>query len=132
MSTANATPLKIIGQIQLEIQIKHIKTSINTYVATNLITPILLGNDWINPNHVHLYGDQQRLTIPDQHGTLISIPYLEHNDTNYPARLINQITLPPHSQTLVDITTPIATAHNLIFEPYTRHTPDLFLSHIHY
>ena len=56
--TANATPLNLIGQIQLEIKVKHVKTSINTYVATNLITPILLGNDWINPNHVHLFGDQ--------------------------------------------------------------------------
>ena len=125
--TANATPLNLIGQIQLEIKVKHVKTSINTYVATNLITPILLGNDWINPNHVHLFGDQQRLTIPDQHGELISIPYMEPNCFNYPALLVNQITLPPHSQTLVDITSPITNTNDLIFEPYERHISKLIL-----
>jgi hypothetical protein len=36
--TANSTPLKIIGQIQLEIKTQHIKTFVNAYVATNLIT----------------------------------------------------------------------------------------------
>ncbi|CAF4655189.1 unnamed protein product, partial [Rotaria sp. Silwood1] len=64
--TANSTPLNIIGQIELEIKIKSIKTYVTAHVTTNLITSILLGNDWINPNHVHLYGDQKKLTIPDQ------------------------------------------------------------------
>ena len=119
--TANSTPLNIIGQIELEINIKHIKTFIIAYVATNLITSILLGNDWINSNHVHLYGDQQRLTIPDQQQQLISIPYMEPMGINYPAHLVNQITLPPNSQMLVDVKSQITNANNLIFEPYGRH-----------
>ncbi|CAF4274861.1 unnamed protein product, partial [Rotaria sordida] len=92
---ANSTPLNIIGQIQLEIQIKSIKTYVTAHVATNLITSILLGNDWINSNHVHLYGDQKKLTIPDQYGQLISIPYVEPTSINYPALLVQQLTLPP-------------------------------------
>ncbi|CAF4269109.1 unnamed protein product, partial [Rotaria sordida] len=83
--TANSTPLNIIGQIQLEIQIKSIKTYVTAHVATNLITSILLGNGRINSNHVHLYGDQKKLTIPDQHDQLISIPYVEPTCINYPA-----------------------------------------------
>ncbi|CAF4656160.1 unnamed protein product, partial [Rotaria sp. Silwood2] len=102
--TASSTPLNIIGQIKLEIKIKSITTYVTANVATNLITSILLGNDWIISNHVHLFGDQKQLTIPDQHGPLISIPYVEPTYINYPALLIHQITLPPHSQTLVDIT----------------------------
>ncbi|CAF4433586.1 unnamed protein product, partial [Rotaria magnacalcarata] len=66
--TANSTPLNIIGQIILELKIKSITTYTNVYVATNLITSTLLGNDWINTNHIHLFGDQQQLTIPDQYG----------------------------------------------------------------
>ncbi|CAF4363657.1 unnamed protein product, partial [Rotaria sordida] len=85
-----------IGQIKLEIQIKSIKTYVTAHVATNLITSILFGNDWINSNHVHLYGDQKKLTIPDQYGQLISIPYVEPTCINYPALLIRQITLPPY------------------------------------
>ena len=128
--TANATPLKLIGQIQLEIKIQHMETSVVAYVSTNLITPILLGNDWINSNHVHLFGDQKRLTIPDQHGQVISIPYIEPNCINYPTLLVNQITLPPYSQTLVDITTQINNANNLIFEPYGRHISKfIFIPH---
>ncbi len=119
--TANATPLNLIGQIELEINIKHIKTFIIAYVATNLITSILLGNDWINSNHVHLFGDQKRLTIPDRQHQLISIPYIEPMGINYPTLLVNQITLPPYSQTLVDVTTQIANAKDLIFEPYGNH-----------
>ncbi|CAF4219192.1 unnamed protein product, partial [Rotaria sordida] len=128
--TANSTPLNIIGQIQLEIRIKSIKTYVTAHVATNLITSILLGNDWINSNHVHLYGDQKKLTIPDQHDQLISIPYVEPTCINYPALLIQQITLPPYSQQLVDITCQINNANNLIFEPYERHISKLiFMPH---
>jgi hypothetical protein len=83
----------------------------------NLITSIILGNDWINSNHVHLFGDQQRLTIPDSHGQSISIPYVESMSINYLAHLVNQITLPPNSQMLVDVHSQIDNAKNLIFEP---------------
>ncbi|CAF3993418.1 unnamed protein product, partial [Rotaria sordida] len=128
--TANSTPLNIIGQIKLEIQIKSIKTYVTAHVATNLITSILLGNDWINSNHVHLYGDQKQLTIPDQHDQLISIPYVEPTCINYPALLVHEITLPPYSQKLVDITCQIANTNNLIFEPYERHISKfIFIPH---
>ncbi|CAF4259249.1 unnamed protein product, partial [Rotaria sordida] len=128
--TANSTSLNIIGQIKLEIKIKSITTYVVACVATNLITSILLGNDWINSNHVHLYGDQKKLTIPDQHDQLISIPYVEPTCINYPALLIRQITLPPYSQQLVDIICQINNAHNLIFEPYERHISKfIFIPH---
>ncbi|CAF2750037.1 unnamed protein product [Rotaria sp. Silwood2] len=119
---ANSTPLNIIGQIKLEIKIKFITTYVTAYVATNLITSILLGNDWINSNHVHLFGDQKQLTIPDQHDQLISIPYVEPTCINYPAFLVQQITLPPYSQKFVDITCQVTNANNLIFVPYERYT----------
>ncbi|CAF1498928.1 unnamed protein product, partial [Rotaria sordida] len=100
------------------------------HVATNLITSILLGNDWINSNHVHLYGDQKKLTIPDQYGQLISIPYVEPTSINYPALLVQQLTLPPYSQQLVDITCQVTNANNLIFEPYERHISNfIFIPH---
>ncbi|CAF4780676.1 unnamed protein product, partial [Rotaria sp. Silwood2] len=128
--TASSTPLNIIGQIKLEIKIKSITTYVTANVATNLITSILLGNDWIISNHVHLFGDQKQLTIPDQHGPLISIPYVEPTYINYPALLIHQITLPPHSQTLVDITCQVNNANNLIFEPYERYISKfIFIPH---
>ncbi|CAF1408885.1 unnamed protein product, partial [Rotaria sordida] len=87
-------------------------------------------NDWINFNHVHLFGDRKHLTIPDQHGQLTRIPYTEPSSINYPALLVNQITLPPHSQTLVDITSQVTNANNLIFEPYDRYISKfIFIPH---
>jgi transposase InsO family protein len=128
--TANSTSLNIIGQIELKIKIKHIETSVVANVATNLITSMLLGNDWIDENHVHLFGDQKQLTIPDQHGQLTRISYIESRCINYPALLVNQITLPPHSQTLVDITSQVDNANNLIFEPYgNHHSKFIFMPH---
>ncbi|CAF0845531.1 unnamed protein product [Adineta steineri] len=128
--TANSTPLHLVGQIELEIKISNIKTTIVTYVATNLITTILLGNDWINSNHIHLFGDQQRLTIPDQYNRPISVSYVEPNDINYAATLVNQITLPPYSQTLVDINCQLKHGEDLIFEPHDNYiSKSIFMPH---
>ncbi|CAF2087757.1 unnamed protein product [Rotaria magnacalcarata] len=128
--TANSPPLNIIGHIKLEIKIKAVSTYVITHVATNLITSILLGNDWINSNHVHLFGDQNQLTIADQHGQLNFISYVEPTCTNYPALLVHQITIPPYSQVLVDITSSVNDANDFIFEPYEHHIPkSIFIPH---
>ena len=126
--TANATPLTLIGYIELQVKIKNITTSIVAHVSTNLITSMLLGNDWINANHVHLYGDQQRLTIPDKHGQLISLPYLNPHGIKYPALLLDQITLPPYSQTLIDVVAQLSQGQDLIFEPHENlHSKFIFI-----
>ena len=74
--TANSISLNIIGQIELEIKLSHITTTVTVYVASDLITSIVFGNDWINLHDVHLFGDQKRLTIPDQNNQLIAVPYI--------------------------------------------------------
>jgi transposase InsO family protein len=79
---------------------------------------------------VHLFGDQKRLTIPDQHGHPSFIPYVEPTAINYPALLVNQITLPPYSQTLVNVTCQIGHGQNLLFEPYGNHISKfIFMPH---
>ncbi|CAF4224432.1 unnamed protein product, partial [Rotaria magnacalcarata] len=90
----------------------------------------IIGNDWINSNHVHLFGDQNQLTIADQHGQLNFISYVEPTCTNYPALLVHQITIPPYSQVLVDITSSVNDANDFIFEPYEHHIPkSIFIPH---
>ncbi|CAF4267456.1 unnamed protein product [Rotaria sp. Silwood2] len=55
---------------------------------------------------------------------------MEPNCINYPALLVHQISLPPHSQTLVDITCQVNNANNLIFEPYQRYISKfIFIPH---
>ena len=129
-TTANATPLNIIGQIELEIKIKHVKTYVVADVATNLITNLLLGNNWINEHHVHLFGDQQHLTIPDETGQRLRIPYTEPDHLQYSARLTNQVTLAPRSQALIEVETRLANATNLLFEPMRHYSSALtFIPH---
>ena len=63
-------------------------------MATNLITSIVFGNDWRDLHDVHLYGDQKRLTIPDQHNQLIAVPYITPTCLNNRTLLIHEVT--PH------------------------------------
>jgi hypothetical protein len=129
-TTANATPLNIIGQIELEIKVKHVKTYVVADVATNLITNLLLGNNWINEHHVHLFGDQQHLTIPDETGQRLRIPYTEPDHLRYPARLTSQVTLAPRSQVLIEVETQLENATNALFEPMRHHSSELtFIPH---
>jgi gag-polyprotein putative aspartyl protease len=57
--SANSTSIDIIGEIQLEIQIQGYKTTIVADVAKNLVTDLLLGNDWIGKNNVIIDSPQQ-------------------------------------------------------------------------
>lgn len=123
--TANSTPMNIIGQIEVDLKLKEVETPQLMIVATSLVTSIILGNDWINSNGVHLFGDRKQLTIPDKHGRLITIPYTEPTNTNHSAVLTNQITLPPYSQSLVEIGTQLTCATNLMFEPHANLAPKL-------
>ena len=61
------------------------------------------------------------MTILDQYNKLISIPYIVPTHIDYPALLTREITLPPYSQTLVDITCQLNTANNLLFGPSNRY-----------
>lgn len=120
--TANSSPLKIIGHIELPISIQHITTTLMVYVSSNLVTSLLLGNDWINSFHVYLYGDQQRLTLPDTSGRLLSIPYLTPNCLQYSALLASQVTIPANTQLLIDVTSQIPSAQDILFEPSSSYS----------
>ncbi|CAF1281007.1 unnamed protein product, partial [Didymodactylos carnosus] len=126
--TANSSLLNIIGYIPIEIQIQHIKTNVIAAVCTNLITQLLLGNDWINPHKVHLLGDQQRLTLPDHNENRISALYLANADHNYPVLLVEQIVMPPSSERLTDVKVQLSNGEDLIFERTGNlHTKFIFI-----
>ncbi|CAF4336030.1 unnamed protein product, partial [Rotaria magnacalcarata] len=50
--SANSTAINIIGEVQLEVKIHGYKILILADVATNLVTDLLLGTDWIIENNV--------------------------------------------------------------------------------
>ncbi|CAF0736792.1 unnamed protein product [Didymodactylos carnosus] len=126
--TANSSILNIIGYIPIEIQIQHIKTNAIAAVSTNLITQLLLGNDWINPHKVHVLGDQQRLTLPDHNGSRILALYLANADHDYPVLLVEQIVMPPSSKRLIDVKVQLSNGKDLIFERTGNlHTKFIFI-----
>ncbi|CAM4977180.1 unnamed protein product [Rotaria socialis] len=64
--SANCSTLNIIGELQLEININGLKTKVTADVATNLVTDLILGNDWIQPNNVYILTPEKRIMIRRQ------------------------------------------------------------------
>ncbi|CAF4029475.1 unnamed protein product [Rotaria magnacalcarata] len=72
--SANCSTLNIIGELQLEININGLKTKVTADVATNLVTNLILGNDWIQPNNVYILTPEKRIMIRRQ-GKEVSTPF---------------------------------------------------------
>jgi predicted aspartyl protease len=118
--SANCTSINIIGEIQLEVKIQGYQTSITADVAANLVTDLLLGNDWIQQNNVIINSPQQRILITNKyHRIIVSTPFIEPPDHTLPILLIDEITLPPYSEKCVDvkILSPIKNDTDVLFEP---------------
>lgn len=118
--SANCTSINIIGEIQLEVKIQGYKTSITADVAANLVTDLLLGNDWIQQNNVIINSPQQRILITNKyHRIIASTPFIEPPDRKLPVLLIDEITLPPYSEKCIDvkIPSPVENDIDVIFEP---------------
>jgi hypothetical protein len=130
--SANCTSINIIGEIQLEVKIQGYKTFIMADVAANLVTDLLLGNDWIKQNNVIIHSPQQRIHIMNEyHRIIVSTPFVEPPDRKLAVLLINQITLPPYSEKCIDvkISSPITNDTDVMFEPaITLHSKQILLA----
>ncbi|CAF1427869.1 unnamed protein product [Adineta ricciae] len=118
--SANCTSINIIGEIKLEVRIQGHKTTIFADVATNLITDLLLGNDWITNNNVIIDSPQRCIHITDHHRRIKATAFfLKPHDLQTPVLLTEDITLPPYSEVYIDINIPSPrnVADEIIFEP---------------
>ena len=103
--SANSTSINIIGEIKLEIQIQGHKTFILADVATNLVTDLLLGNDWINENNVIIDSPQQQILLTNGHRRILATAaFIRPSHLQLSVLLTNEITLPPYSEKCIDIT----------------------------
>ncbi|CAF4004061.1 unnamed protein product [Rotaria sp. Silwood1] len=118
--SANCSSINIIGEIQLEIKIQGYKTLILADVATNLITDLLLGNDWITTNNVIIDSPQQciYLTNPKRH-ILATAKFVKPPHFQLPVLLTDEITLSPNSEKCVNIKvlSPTVNISEALFEP---------------
>ncbi|CAF3989661.1 unnamed protein product, partial [Rotaria sordida] len=118
--SANCTSINIIGEIELEIKIQGHKTLILADVATNLITDLLVGNDWISNNNVIIDSPQRHIFLIDRyHRIVATAPFITPPDFQSPVLLVNEITLPPYSEKCIDVKIP-SSMNNIaeaLFEP---------------
>ncbi|CAF1044344.1 unnamed protein product [Didymodactylos carnosus] len=100
-ASASCTSVNIIGEIHLEIKIQGHKTWIVADVATNLVTDLLLGTDWIKQNRVIIDSPQQRVNLVNKcHKIIAYTPFVEPPDIRFPVFLI---ALPSYSEQCIDI-----------------------------
>lgn len=117
--SANCSTLNIIGELPLEININGIKTKVIADVATNLVTDLILGSDWIQTNNVYILTPEKRIMIRSQ-GREVSTPFINPPFLNYPATLINHITLLPFSEQIVEAKVKHDNMIDVLFEPNIR------------
>ena len=117
--SANCSTVEIIGETTLEININGWRSRITADIAKNLVTPLILGNDWIHNNVVNILTSEKRI-VTKQRGREISTPFVKPPVLNCPATLINHITLPPFSETTIDTRVEHENRTDVLFEPNDR------------
>ncbi|CAF1402909.1 unnamed protein product [Rotaria sordida] len=118
--SANCSSINIIGEIQLEIKIQGYKTLILADVATNLITDLLFGNDWITANNVIIDSPQQCIYFTDNKQNILATAiFVKPAHLQLPVLLTDKITLRPHSEKYVNIKvlSPTMNISEALFEP---------------
>lgn len=117
-TSANCTTIHIIGQVLLEIKINNTCTLINAAVATNLVTDVLLGTDWIHKYVICIDISKQQLLIKDDRDCFTSTPFISDNNIfASPVLLSNHVTIPPYSEYFVTASVRISNNPSILFEP---------------
>lgn len=131
--SASCSTVNIIGEISLEIKIGEIITTVVADVATDLVTNLILGNDWIQANKVYIMTPEKRIMIK-QRGKEVSARFVNPPRLNYSAIIINHITIPPFSERLIEAQVTHGNENMVLFEPNIRlrrkalFTPNALLS----
>ena len=117
--SASCSTVNIIGEILLEINVNGIITTVVADVATDLVTNLILGNDWIQSNNVYIMTPEKRIMIK-RHGKEVSVPFVNPPQLNHSAIIINHITIPPFSEQLIEAKLAHGNTNTVLFEPNAR------------
>ncbi|CAF3314989.1 unnamed protein product [Rotaria sp. Silwood2] len=107
-----ASSLSIIGYVDLEIRIQHVRTYVTAAVAKSLSCPLILGQDWITYYHVGYNSSTNRLSV---YNNIASVPIERVDETTFPVRLVQQIVLEPKSEHVVEAHVPISSSSAVLF-----------------
>ena len=117
--SASCSAVNIIGEVSLLININGTTTQVIADVATDLVTNLILGSDWIQANNVYILTPEKRIMIRRQ-GREVSTPFIKPPILNYPATLINCITLSPFAEHIVEAQLQQENMIDALFEPNHR------------
>ena len=117
-SSANRTVIHIIGEIELEIKINTLSTYITVAVATDLVTDLLLGTDWINRHVLSLDILNQNVVVRDTLGRTATTSIIQPSPSScLSVSLTHSVTIPQYSTRSIDVQVPIRNCSNALFEP---------------
>lgn len=117
--SANCSTINITGETLLEIEVNGLKTYVTADVSTNLVTDLILGNDWIQSNKVYILTPEKRIMIRKQN-TQVSTPFTKPPPLHYPVTLNNHITILPFSERTIEMKLPRRNMVEVMFEPNIR------------
>ncbi|CAF4566315.1 unnamed protein product, partial [Didymodactylos carnosus] len=112
--TATNTAIHTTGTVDLIVDIGSFRTYVTAEVSTNLVTNVLLGNDWIQKNKINIDGADRRVYVK---GTSISLKFEDPEYIQYPVLLIDQAIIRPGEEKLIDVGVQVEKSDNMIFEP---------------
>ncbi|CAF4615476.1 unnamed protein product, partial [Didymodactylos carnosus] len=112
--TATNTAIHTTGTVDLIVDIGSFRTYVTAEVSTNLVTNVLLGNDWIQKNKINIDGADRRVYVK---GTSISLKFEDPEHIQYPVLLIDQAIIRPGEEKLIDVGVQVEKSDNMIFEP---------------
>ncbi|CAF1610950.1 unnamed protein product, partial [Adineta ricciae] len=117
--SASCSAVNIIGEVLLSININGLITNIKADVATDLVTNLILGSDWIQANNVYILTPEKRIMI--KHRTReVSTSFIKPPLLNYPATLASYITLSPFSEHIIEVQLQRTNMDDALFEPNPR------------
>ena len=121
-SSANCSPITIIGETLLQIKVNNICTYIKAVIASQLVTNILLGTDWISRYVISIHLPLKQIIIRDKQGYSTKTSILTLHRSTVRVSLTNHITIAPYSELIVDVHIDQSTPADLLFEPSSMFT----------
>ncbi|CAF1546738.1 unnamed protein product, partial [Rotaria sordida] len=111
------TTVDIDGEVEIYIQIGHIRTKITAFISKSLSTSCILGQDWMRKYAVDICQSSKLIIIYTARSSAIISMDDNMDKHNFNLKLANTIVLKPQHETIVRLKSPISSSSNIIFHP---------------
>jgi transposase InsO family protein len=122
--------ISVYGTLNLSIIMGDTSTSINALVVKELCADCILGMDFINKYKLIINAEERIVSLYNNYKRTTLRFDINSNEKKYPARLINNIRIPPKQTRSIPVSVDLSSA-NVIFRPsfkLQQRTPLLMLN----